>query len=69
MIMGMNVAYFDVDNLEDYLRVLKICTDITGCADNYKKNGINAEKHRRSQKKSGRLETDCIVYPCDRQQL
>lgn len=42
--LGLNVAYFDVDNLEDYLRVLKICTDITGCVDNYKKNGIDVEK-------------------------
>ena len=49
--MGMNVAYFDVDNLEDYLRVLKICTDITGCVDNYKKNGINVEKQVEEVKK------------------
>ncbi len=43
--LGLNVAYFNVDNLEDYLRVLKICTDITGCVDNYKKNGtVELEK-------------------------
>lgn len=42
--LGLNVAYFNVDNLEDYLRVLKICTDITGCVDNYKKNGTDVEK-------------------------
>ena len=29
------VAYFDVMQYEDYLRMLKICTDITGCTDNY----------------------------------
>lgn len=33
--MGITVAYFDVDNLEDYLRMLKICTEITGCVENY----------------------------------
>lgn len=49
--MGMNVAYFDVDNLEDYLRVLKICTDITGCVDNYKKNGTDVEKQVEEVKK------------------
>ena len=42
--LGLNVAYFNVDNLQDYLRVLKICTDITGCVDNYKKNGTDVEK-------------------------
>ena len=34
------VAYFDVADFEDYLRVLKICTEITGRSDLYEKNGI-----------------------------
>lgn len=33
-------AYFDVANFSDYLRVLDICTDITGRKDLYEKNGI-----------------------------
>lgn len=33
-------AYFDVSDFEDYLRVLKICTDITGRDDLYEKNGL-----------------------------
>ena len=37
--MGITVAYFDVDNFEDYLNLLKICTDITGRADLYEANG------------------------------
>lgn len=37
---GIPVAYFDVANLEDYLRMLKICTDITGRTDLYEKNGV-----------------------------
>lgn len=37
--MGITVAYFDVDNFEDYLNMLKICTDITGRADLYEQNG------------------------------
>ena len=49
--LGLNVAYFDVDNLEDYLRVLKICTDITGCVDNYKKNGTDVEKQVKEVRK------------------
>ena len=37
--MGINVAYFSVNSFEDYLRVLKICTDITGCVENYETYG------------------------------
>ena len=33
--MGLNAIYFDVDTFEDYLRMLKTCTEITGCAQNY----------------------------------
>lgn len=36
---GITVAYFDVDNFDDYLDMLKICTDITGRKDLYEKNG------------------------------
>lgn len=41
--MGMNVAYFSVNDFEDYLRVLKICTDITGCEENYKLYGMDVQ--------------------------
>lgn len=37
--MGLNVAYFQVDTFEDYLRMLKVCTDITGYEENYKTYG------------------------------
>ena len=36
---GIPVAYFDVDCFEDYLTMLKLCTDITGRADLYEQNG------------------------------
>lgn len=36
---GITTAYFDVENFEDYLSVLKICTDITERKDLYIKNG------------------------------
>lgn len=42
--MGLNVAYFSVNNFEDYLRVLKTCTEITGCVDNYERYGIDVHK-------------------------
>lgn len=35
------IAYFDVSDFEDYLAMLKICTDITGRADLYQKNGLD----------------------------
>ena len=36
---GLNVLYFDVNGFEDYLRMLKTCTEITGRADLYEVNG------------------------------
>lgn len=36
---GLKALYFNVNGFEDYLRMLKICTDITGRADLYETNG------------------------------
>ena len=36
---GVTVAYFDVSVFEDYLRMLKICTDITGMPERYEQYG------------------------------
>lgn len=36
---GITTAYFSVETFEDYLDMMKICTDITGRADLYEKNG------------------------------
>lgn len=37
---GMTTAFFDVETFDDYLAMLKICTDITGRADLYEQNGL-----------------------------
>lgn len=37
---GITVAYFEVNDFEDYLEFLKICTEITGRDDLYEKNGL-----------------------------
>lgn len=37
--MGINAAYFAVNTFEDYLRMLKICTEITGFSENYETYG------------------------------
>ena len=42
--MGFPVAYFDVNTFEDYLRMLKVCTEITGFSENYKIYGSDVEK-------------------------
>ena len=37
---GIPTAYFDVSDFEDYLRVLDLCTQITGRRDLYESNGL-----------------------------
>ena len=41
---GIPTAYFDVNNFEDYLRVFKIFTDITGREELYEKYGTSIQK-------------------------
>lgn len=41
---GIPTAYFDVACFEDYLRMLKICTDITGQPERYEQYGTEIEK-------------------------
>ena len=38
------VAYFDIDDFEDYLHLLKICTDITGETERYETYGTEVQK-------------------------
>lgn len=40
---GIPVAYFDVMNFEDYLAMLRICTDITGREDLWEQNGVQLQ--------------------------
>lgn len=37
--LGINVAYFDIQSFDDYLRMLKVCTELTGQPDNYREYG------------------------------
>ncbi|MDE6763630.1 MAG: ABC transporter substrate-binding protein [Oscillospiraceae bacterium] len=41
---GITCALFEVEDFEDYLNVLKICTDITGRQDLHEKNGKAVQK-------------------------
>lgn len=41
---GIPVAYFDVFDFDDYLRLLKLCTRITGCEENYRCYGTQVQE-------------------------
>lgn len=42
--MGIPTAYFSVNSFEDYLRMLKICTDLTGNGENYTRYGLEVQE-------------------------
>ena len=42
--VGITCALFEVEDFDDYLNVLKICTDITGRQDLYEQNGEAVQK-------------------------
>lgn len=41
---GVTTAYFEVSDFEDYLNMLKICTEITEREDLYEKNGLEIQE-------------------------
>jgi iron complex transport system substrate-binding protein len=65
---GITVGYFDVSNFEDYLNMLKICTDITGREDLYEENGkevasqIEAVKDRVSKRLEEGVEAPTVLF-------
>lgn len=60
-VSGVTVAYLNAENFEEYLSVLKICTEITGRNDLYEKNGaqiksqIDAAISRSAKKEKPRI--------------
>lgn len=40
---GIPAAWFKVETFDDYLNMLKICTDLTGWSDLYQKNGLDIQ--------------------------
>ena len=40
---GLTAAYFDVQSFDDYLRMLEICTRLTGCPQNYETYGLQVQ--------------------------
>lgn len=49
---GITVAYFDVTNFEDYLKMLDICTEITGQKALYEQNGLLLQAQIEATKKA-----------------
>ena len=41
---GIPVAYFDASDFDGYLRLLKICTEITGCPEHYETYGQKVQE-------------------------
>lgn len=59
--LGIIVAYFDVDCFDDYLKMLDICTDITGRKDLYLTNGLNLKdqiEKVKTEYKNGNIEEE-----------
>ena len=57
---GIPVAYFDVADFEDYLRILEICTELTGRQDCYETHGTEVQAQIRQVIRASeiRLETE-----------
>ena len=64
MLDEMNIpsALFNVSSFDDYLRMLKICTDITGDSDSYQKYGtaIQSQVDKAKSRKSDKAPT--VLY-------
>ena len=53
---GIPYAYFNVEDFEDYLKLLKLFTDITGRNDLYERNGASIQPRIDAALECGRLE-------------
>ena len=40
---GIGVAYFDISSFEDYLRMLAVCAQLTGCPERYTQYGTDVQ--------------------------
>ncbi len=54
---GITAAYFSVTHFEDYLNMLKICTDITGDSEAYQTNGVAVQEEITQIIADNKLET------------
>lgn len=61
---GIPVAYFEVSDFDGYLRLLKLCTDLTDRADLYEQHGLNVRKQitEAVEKAEARGTTPKVLY-------
>ena len=52
---GIPAAYFDIQSFDDYLNMLKICTDLTGCPENYETYGLQVQEQVEAARMASRL--------------
>ena len=57
------VLYFEINEFSDYLRALKVCTDITGRSDLYEKNGTDIQEQIEKIKTSAREAAEAAGAP------
>lgn len=54
---GIPVAYFDISDFDDYLRMLSVCTDITGRTDLYQEHGLAVQEQIQTILEQSRIRT------------
>ena len=59
---GITAAYFDVEHFDDYLRMLDICTRITGCRDRYETYGTEVLKQVETARQMADGSTPRVLY-------
>ena len=60
--MGIPCAMFNVSTFDDYLRMLKICTDLTGKPENYETYGTALEAQVEAAKAMATGEAPTVLY-------
>lgn len=61
---GIPTAYFEVSDFAGYLRLLKLCTDLTGRSDLYEQHGLDVQKQidEAMEKAENRGTTPKVLY-------
>ncbi len=60
--MGMNVAYFQVSNFNEYLNMLDICTQITGQPERFRQYGLDIQEQIHRAKSAADGSSPTVLY-------
>ena len=61
-VMGIPTAYFQVSTVEDYLRMLDILTQITGCRENFERYGTSVLSQVEAAKEKADGSAPSVLY-------